>query len=66
MLATGGFAGTLENGATFTQVPIVNNQSYRLHKFSTQQVHFYVSDQGVFAAANDLAALSIYTYLAAA
>lgn len=65
-VSTGGFVGTLENGESFTQVPILTHQSHRIHKFSTQESHFYISDQGTFIASSDLVALSIYSYLLAA
>jgi hypothetical protein len=64
LLSTGGFSGTLENGTTFTQIPVLTEPSVRLHKFMIDDVHFYISDQGTFQASTDLIALSIYSYLA--
>ena len=64
LLSDGGFTGTLENGTTFNQMPVVTESSLRLHKFTIDDVHFYISDQGTFQASTDLIALSIYSYLA--
>lgn len=63
LLATGGFIGTLKNGSTFKQIPVVSGPSARLHKFVVDDAHFYISDQGTFQASSDLIALSIYSYL---
>lgn len=65
-LAGGGFKGTLENGTTFTQTPVLTDRSLRLHKFMVDDAFFYISDKGTFQASSDLAALSIYTYIASA
>lgn len=64
LLVNGGFTGTLANGSTFKQVPILTESSIRLHKFTIDDAHFYVSDQGTFQASSNLIALSIYSYLA--
>ena len=64
LTANGGFIGTLENGAEFQQVPILTDPSVRLHKFTVDNAYFYISDKGTIQASNNLAALSIYSYLA--
>jgi hypothetical protein len=61
---SGSFTGTLANGSTFTQAPVVNERSIRLHKFTVDDAFFYTSDKGFFRASSDLIALSIYSYLA--
>jgi len=61
---SGNFTGTLANGSTFTQAPVVNERSIRLHKFTVDDAFFYTSDKGSFRASSDLIALSIYSYLA--
>jgi len=65
LVTGGGFTGTLENGTTFNQVPVVTESSIRLHKFIVGEAYFYVSDQGTFQASDNLVALSIYSYLTA-
>ncbi len=56
----GGFYGFTETGFRFTQQPVTNAFGIRLHKFSIDQAFFYVSDQGIIEATDDLAAVSIY------
>jgi len=63
LLANGGFAGRLENGSTFKQVPVLSEPSVRLHKFVVDDAYFYISAQGTFQASSNLVALSIYSYL---
>jgi hypothetical protein len=59
----GGFYGELADGMTFTQKPIANVYSLRIHKFSVGDNYFYISDKGVIRASGDLAAISIYLSL---
>jgi hypothetical protein len=56
----GGFYGETVSGTAFTQKPVVNNLSIRLHKFAIDEAFFYISDRGTFQAENDIKALSIY------
>ena len=56
----GGFYGYTTVGTYFTQRPVVTDSGVRLHKFTIAHVSFYISDRGVFAAENDLVALSTY------
>lgn len=56
----GGFYGETVAGTPFTQKPILNNLSIRLHKFAIDDAFFYISDRGAFQAENDIKALSIY------
>lgn len=60
MDGAGGFYGFTETGFRFTQQPVTNAFGVRLHKFSIDQAFFYVSDQGIIEANDDLAAVSIY------
>jgi len=57
---TGGFIGVTEGGRAFTQTPVMNDHSVRLHKFSIDESFHYISDRGVIFASDDLAALSVY------
>lgn len=56
----GGFVGHTTSGKLFRQYPIVTSASIRLHRFEIEDAFFYISDRGVFSAANDLVALSMY------
>lgn len=60
----GGFYGETTSGTVFTQKPINNNVSLRLHKFVIGPAYFYISDKGIIRAENDLSAISIYFTLA--
>ena len=60
----GGFYGETEQGTYFSQRPVANAASIRLHKFTIADVYFYVSDKGVIYAESDLEALSVYFTLA--
>lgn len=56
----GNFYGITETGKSFSQVNVANDFGVRLQKFSIDQAYFYVSDQGIIKANDDLTALSIY------
>jgi len=56
----GGFYGLTVDGKAFTQNPVINSFSVRLHKFTINEAYFYISDKGAFKAESDLKALSIY------
>ena len=56
----GNFYGLTESGKSFSQGNIANDFNVRLYKFSIDEAFFYVSDQGIIRAADDLHALSIY------
>jgi hypothetical protein len=56
----GGFVGRTTTGFSFTQQPVVNSASVRLHKFTIDQAYFYISDRGILRAETDLAAVSMY------
>jgi hypothetical protein len=56
----GGFYGETVAGTPFSQKPVLNNLSIRLHKFAIDDAFFYISDRGAFHAENDIKALSIY------
>lgn len=58
--SNGGFYGETADGMKFTQKPIANVFSLRIHKFSVGEVFFYISDKGVIRANGDLVAISIY------
>lgn len=58
--SNGGFYGEMADGMKFTQKPITNVFSLRIHKFSIGEAYFYMSDKGLINAESDLAAISIY------
>ena len=60
MDSNGGFIGETEDGISFTQYPVINDQSIRLHKFVIGTAFFYISNKGIIKAENDLSAISIY------
>lgn len=55
--------GTMASGATFSQYRIVTATNVRIHKFVFADNSFYISDKGLFEAASDLEAVSIYLTL---
>lgn len=56
----GGFYGYTLTGKLYTQQPIANIYSIKLHKFVIDDAWFYMSDRGLIQADNDLIALSVY------
>ena len=56
----GNVEGVTETGKKFTQRNVSNSYGIRLQKFSIDQAFFYISDQGVIFAKDDLEALSVY------
>jgi hypothetical protein len=58
--SAGNFTGLTETGKTFAQRKIVFNIAVRLQHFTIDDAGFYMSDEGIIEANNDLQALSIY------
>jgi hypothetical protein len=56
----GNFSGLTISGKLFTQKKVVTDLAVRLHLFTIDQAHFYVSGQGIIQADTDTVALSIY------
>jgi hypothetical protein len=58
--ALGNFFGYTSTGKRFSQTTVANDSNVRLQKFTIDEAFFYVSDQGIIRAENDLMALSMY------
>ncbi len=57
---SGGFWGYTDTGREFTQKPIINDLDLRIHRFTIDEVFFYITDRGPIFAESDLQAVSIY------